>query len=184
MPRKAQPRVKAGTSKAAAEDRRLAFAHAYIANGRNGTQAAITAGFSPKGADVVAARLLGDVRVSGLVAQLTAEHGRMTGLTTERVLREVERLAFSDTRKLYRDDGSMKDPSEWDDDTAAAVGGVEVVEEWQGKGDERELVGHTKKVKIWDKGAALDKAMKHLGLYERDNAQRSDNLALQVVLVK
>jgi hypothetical protein len=36
---------------------------------------------------------------------------------------------------------------------------------------------------LWDKYAALEKAMKHLGLYNRDNRQQSENLSLQVVLV-
>jgi hypothetical protein len=35
---------------------------------------------------------------------------------------------------------------------------------------------------MWDKNQALEKALKYLGLYERDNA-RSENLSLQVVLV-
>jgi hypothetical protein len=76
----------------------------------------------------------------------------------------------------------MKDPREWDDATAAAVASIEIVEEFSGTGADRKLVGHTKKVKLWDKNAALEKALKHLGLYERDNTQRSENLSLQVLL--
>jgi hypothetical protein len=34
-----------------------------------------------------------------------------------------------------------------------------------------------------DAEAALEKAMKHLGLYDRDNAQRGENLQLVVELV-
>jgi hypothetical protein len=34
-----------------------------------------------------------------------------------------------------------------------------------------------------DKNAAIEKAMKHLGLFERDNAQREVPLNLQVVFV-
>jgi hypothetical protein len=36
----------------------------------------------------------------------------------------------------------------------------------------------------FDKLRALDMTMKHLGLYERDNAQPAENLVLQIVLVK
>jgi hypothetical protein len=39
------------------------------------------------------------------------------------------------------------------------------------------------RVKFWDKNAAIDKAMKHLGAYERDNAQRSESLELEIVPV-
>ena len=66
-----------------------------------------------------------------------------------------------------------------DDDTRAAVASFEI--------DERKVdgvvVGRTTKIKLWDKNRALEMAMRHLGLYERDNAQRSENLGLQVVLV-
>jgi hypothetical protein len=43
--------------------------------------------------------------------------------------------------------------------------------------------GRLTRIRLWDKNAALEKAMKHLGLYERENAQHSENLELQVVLV-
>ena len=169
-------RAKPGTSKAAAAARRLSFAHAYIANGRNGTQAAITAGFSQKGAHVTAARLLEDIRVSALIAELTAELSQATRLTAERVLTEVGRLAFSDIRKLYREDGSMKPPTEWDADTAATVATFEVQTSANGV--------TTRKVKMWDKVSALEKAMRHLGLFERDSTQRAENLSIQIALVE
>ena len=34
------------------------------------------------------------------------------------------------------------------------------------------VIGHTTKLKHWDKNAALEKAMKFHGLYEKDNAQK------------
>ena len=72
----------------------------------------------------------------------------------------------------------MKDPREWDDATAAAVASIGIVEEFSGTGADRKLVGHTKKVKLWDKNAAIEKGFRHLGLYERDNRQKAENLTL------
>jgi len=40
------------------------------------------------------------------------------------------------------------------------------------------------KIKFWNKNDALEKAFKHLGLYERDNSQKAANLTLQVLLVQ
>jgi phage terminase small subunit len=77
----------------------------------------------------------------------------------------------------------LKRPDEWDDDTAASVASFEVFEEFSGCGDERKLTGYTKRVRLFNKIAAVDKAMKHLGLYEQDNGQRAPNLALQIVTV-
>ena len=39
------------------------------------------------------------------------------------------------------------------------------------------LVGHTKKVKLWDKNAALDKLLRHLGAFDKDNRQKDNPLA-------
>lgn len=147
---------------------------------RNGTQAAIRAGFSENGAAVQAARLLSNVNIASEIEKRTEKHAEKSGLTAERVLKEIERLCFSDTRKLLNEDGSLKATSEWDDDTAASVAGVEIFEEFEGKGEARELVGYTKKLKIWDKNAALEKAAKHLGLYEKDNAQQRPNIVMQM----
>lgn len=177
-------RAKAGTSKRAAAERRRAFIEAYIQNGRNATDAAITAGFSPRSAYSRGLELVKDREVSAAIDEVLAEREAQSGLTTVNVLREVKRLAMFDSRKLYRDDGTVKRPDEWDDDTAAAVGGFEVEEEYSGTGEDRTLSGYTKKLKIWDKNSALEKAMKHLGLFEKDNAQIRDSLVLNVEVAK
>lgn len=175
-------RVKAGTSNAAAANRRKAFVTAYLGNGRNATQAAITAGYSVKSAAAQASRLLKDVKISAQVTAVTEKAQAIAGLTLERTLQEVARVAYFDPRRLYRD-GQLIPLHELDDDTAAAVASLEVLEEFSGRGEERELDGYTKKLKFWDKNAALDKAMRHLGAYEKDNAQRGPDLALQIVLM-
>jgi phage terminase small subunit len=54
-------------------------------------------------------------------------------------------------------------PSEWDDDTAAVMAGVDTTTTSTG-GDESPLSLTTKKVKVFDKGAALALAMRHLGM--------------------
>lgn len=94
-------------------------------------------------------------------------------LTTERTLREIARLAYVDPRKFFHADGRPKEISELDDDTAAALAGMEVTEEWTGTGKDRVQTGITKKYKLADKNSALEKAMKHLGEYEADNRQRN-----------
>lgn len=183
----AKPRAKAGTSKAAASDRRKAFVAAYLTNGRNATQAAITAGYSQKTAAVKASQLLREVKIAQQVAVVSERAAAIAGLTIERTLQEVARVAYFDPRTLFRPDGSLKAPDEWDDDTAAAVAQLEVEEHFdssEGEGKQPKVYGFsTKKLKIWDKNAALEKAMRHLGLYEKDNRQRGADLALQVVLM-
>lgn len=180
----AKPRAKAGTSKAAAKDRRQAFVAAYLSNGRNATQAAITAGYSPKTATVKASQLLRDVNIAQQVAVVSERAAAIAGLTVERTLQEIARVAYQDPRKLFDEKGNLKSIPDLDDDAAASVASLEVTEEFEGIGKDRESVGFTKKIKLWDKNTALVTAARHLGLFEKDNAQRSESLALQVVLVQ
>lgn len=42
-------------------------------------------------------------------------------ITRARILREYERIAFADIRELYTNEGALKSPREWDDETAPAV---------------------------------------------------------------
>lgn len=152
--------------------RQARFVAEYLVD-LNGTKAAIRAGYSPNGADVHAARLLGNARIAAAVAEGQAKRLQKIELKSDAILRELLRLAMSDTRKLYHEDGSLKLPHEWDDDTAAAVSGVEVVETNIG-----ELATKmTKKVRLWDKKGALELLGKHLVLF-REHIEHSGSLDL------
>ena len=167
----------------ASRRQRQLFVQAYLINGYNGTRAALTAGFSPAGATARASKLLKEPYVKYLMAEGSRRAAVKAELTTDRVLREVMDMAMVDPRRFYRDDGSVIPPSEWDDGMAAAVASFEVTEHYEGTGEERVNVGRTSKIKFWPKLEANDKLMKHLGLFERDNRQRSENIAIQVNLV-
>lgn len=131
----------------------------------NATGAARRAGYSEKTANEQGSRLLANASVAAAIEAARAKQAAKLEITAERVLRELARIGFSDPRKLYRDDGSLKPITELDDDTAATIAQVEVLEEFAGRGDEREQIGWTKKLKHWDKVAALDKLGKHLKLF-------------------
>jgi len=177
--------AKPGTSKLATADRIALFINAYIANGRNGTQAAITAGYSANSAAAQASRLLKDSKIIAQVEARSAEIAAKFAITPENVLRELSHLVFFDPRKLLNDDGSLKDMHELDDATAAAIAGLEITEEFDGHGESRVHIGYSKKVKIADKNSAIDKAMKHLGMFDADNRQKAPpQMNLTVVLVK
>ena len=166
MPKKAVKRVKAGMSKVSAADRHAAFAEAYLANGQNALQAAITAGYSKRSAGSQGHRLLKDVQVQQIIARRRTEIAANLELNTERTLREVSRLAYCDPRGIMHDDGRVKMPHELDDDTAAAIASFEI-----------NAAGEIK-YKFWDKNSALDKAAKVQGLYEKDNSQKTDQITV------
>ena len=123
-----------------------------------------------------ASRLLADCKVAARVGELRKQAADSAMMTSADVLREAMRLARFDIRKLYRDDGSPIPIQELDDETAAAVQAVETLEvyEYDTEAKQKVFVGYTKKYKVADKNAALEKLFKHFGLYEKDNAQKND----------
>lgn len=173
--KKAAKPHKAGTSKEAAEQRKRLFVEAFITNGGNGRQAAIAAGFAPKAAAQQASRLLTDANVSQLIKSRSQKLAEKMELTTERTLREVARLAYFDPRKLLDENGNQKLLHQLDDDTAAAVAGLEIEDKLNpaDAGSKVRTTSLTFKYKIADKNSALDKAMRHLGLFKEDNKQKT-----------
>ena len=152
-------------------DKQRAFVREYLKD-RNGSQAAIRAGYAAAGAHVQASRLLTHPKIAAELAKAETKAMAKVELTVERTLQEIARIAFQDPRKLYREDGSQRPIHELDDDTAAAVASVEYGAEG------------ARKVRTWDKNAALEKAMKHLGLFERDNLQQRDDIKVEVALIQ
>jgi phage terminase small subunit len=169
--KKAAPKVKASSSKQAAADRRHLFVEAYMANGGNATQAALSAGFAKKSAHSQGHDALKHPETIRMLNERRKNLAQKYELTTENVLKSLAQAVHFDPRKLYKDDGSLKPIHELDEDTAMALSGFEVLEEFAGRGEQRETIGYTKKVKWLDKNAARDQAMKHLGLFKADNQQ-------------
>lgn len=176
--------TKAGTSKVEAAQRRALFVEAMCdpkIKG-NATKAAKAAGYSPKTARQQGARLLSDVSLSKAIAERRAEvieaAQKETGLTTAGVLRELKAIVHSDLRKCFNPEtGALLPPHLWPDEIAPYMSSVKVVEMAGGAaiGEEEGVVHvpmYTKEVKLWDKNAAIEKAMKHLGMFERDNEQQ------------
>jgi len=94
-------------------------------------------------------------------------------ITQERVLKEVARIGLFDARKLFDGAGNPLPITELDDDVAAAIAGIKVRE--IPIGDDGKLATITE-YKIADKNSALEKLMKYLGAYEKDNAQKAKSL--------
>ena len=115
-----------------------------------------------------------DINESGVTMGHDTMPDAFVEITADRVLRELARIGFLDLRKLYREDGCLVPPHEGDDDTAAAVAGVEVLEEFAGRGEDRSLIGYTKKVKLVSKEGTLTLAARHLGMLH-DNVKIEDN---------
>lgn len=145
-------------------EKQRAFANEYVID-YNATQAAIRAGYSERSAYSQAHELLKKPEIQEAIKELEAAASRRTAISKDRVVRELARVAFVDPRKLFDENGTPKDITNLDDDTAAAIASVDIFEEFNYNGDSRELIGYTKKYKWADKLRALEMLGKHLGMF-------------------
>lgn len=138
------------------------FCQAYLID-FNATKAAKAAGYSENTAYSIGWELLRKPEIQARIEELRKETGDKFNITRERIAQELARIAFGDTRNLFKEDGSLKAPHEWDDDTAAIIASVETEELFEGVGREREMIGYTKKIKQWEKTKALAQLAQLLG---------------------
>ncbi len=94
-------------------------------------------------------RLKANEGIRAFIAKAMAKSLADTAVSTERLELEQQRLATADTRNLYREDGTLKSPHEWDDATAAAVCSVEM--------DDK---GRLKRVRLHPKHPAIEGGLK------------------------
>lgn len=145
-------------------DKQKTFIDEYLVD-LNGTQAAIRAGYSARTANRAASENLNKPAIQEALSRRMKNREKRTEITQDRVLREYARLGFFDPRKLFDAHGIPKDITDLDDDTAAVLAGMEVMDIYAGSGDDRAFVGYLKKYKLADKKGALDSIAKHLGMF-------------------
>lgn len=115
--------------------------------------------------DVKASELSSVGKIAVRLKQLQDELKNKNMVTVERVLAEYAKLGFFDPRNLFHADGKPKDITELDDETAAALAGLDVQEVYEGFGEDRQFVGYVKKYKLSDKKSALDSMARYLGMF-------------------
>lgn len=147
-------------SKAGLNQKQERFVAEYLID-LNATQAAIRAGYSPKTAGSQGFDLLKKPEIQAAIDAARQKTADKLEISRERVLAEYAKLAFVDPRRFYNEDGSLKPVTELDDDTAAALCGIEVDEINAAPGSPP--LGYSKKVKWHDKRAALDSIARMMG---------------------
>jgi phage terminase small subunit len=150
----------AGTGVSRLNDRQEAFCNEYLID-LNATQSAIRAGYSKATAHAIAHKLLKKADIRQRLDELRSELLAAKAMTPGKVLDEWRKLATFDVRKLYHGDGTPRAIHDLDDDTAAAIVGLDCVM----VGNEDRGVGQVLKYKLASKQAALDSIAKHFGMF-------------------
>jgi phage terminase small subunit len=136
--------------------RHASFLKAYISNGRNGTAAAISAGYSERSAADSASRLLKHPDVAAQLSRLAGQTEKKLELTAERVMQELATIALFDPATMYGEDGELLPVAQMPEATRRAIAGIE--EHISPKGD------RNKKLRISSKLGSLELVSKIIGM--------------------
>lgn len=151
------------------------FAAEYLVD-LNATQAAIRAGYSRKSAASQGERLLRNAEIGAFVSEKQQQRMAQADLTAVRVLEEMRRLAFSDVRDLFDEDGNLRSIHTLTHEQSACISGMEVIIKNAKAGDG--ITDTIHKVKVWDKPKVLDMLGKHFGILT-DQVQHTGTLTLK-----
>ena len=150
------------------------FCQEYVKNGGNAS-AAYRASYDTKrlkqeSVNRLAYELMQNIKITSRIESLQKAAQKRTEITIDRVLKEIAAIAFVDASDIWDDDGNMKPISQIPESARRAIVGLEK------KVVVGQSVEETLKAKLADKNAALEKLMKHLGGYERDNKQKQSEI--------
>jgi phage terminase small subunit len=167
--------------------RQRLFVDEYLVD-LDGVRAAEAAGYkSPKGAR---ARLLYNPLcrpVQKAIHRAMSERARGAQVRADEVLGELKGLAglkstgAGDPLEVFNPDGTLKAFNEIPESVRRTVASIDVQETWERVDAEYVKTGCIKKIKFWDKNAALDKLMRHLALY-KDKLEITGNVTLASLL--
>lgn len=145
--------------------RKYAFVQHYIQNGGNGAQAVIAAGGSKKRARQTAYQYLQDPQVRSLVRHLVQDATEpllAKAESTKAILLETAKIAFSNPKDLFDEDGNPIPISQLSDTAAAAIQSVKVSTEG---GQDGEPLTTVTEFKTRDKLSALRLLGTHAGMF-------------------
>lgn len=113
----------------------------------------------------VASRWAANPQIRARILQLRQDIYRQVVFEQVGIVRQIHALATSDIRGIVNEKGQIRLPHELDAGTAAAVSKFKMT------------ASGAFEYQFHSKVSALDQACKILGLYERDNRQKTDPLA-------
>ncbi|MFD2200194.1 terminase small subunit [Shivajiella indica] len=98
------------------------FANYYLGEARfNATEAAKLAGYSENTARQQGSRMLTKVNIEKYIQSKSSEILQRNGVTQEKVLAEIVKIAFSDITEFFNDDWSLKKVSQVKPGKAATI---------------------------------------------------------------
>ncbi len=142
-------------------DKQQAFVAHYLVS-LNATDAAIKAKYSKRTAQAIGAENLTKPLIAKAIAIGKAERSEETGIDAEYVLRQLAGMQEAEVTEILNDDGTMMDVSKWPSIWQRMVSAVEIIETFDGKGEDRIKTGTIKKIKLIERGKVMEMLGRHV----------------------
>ena len=156
-------------------DKQQRFCEEYMVD-LNATQAAIRAGYSEQTAATIGCENLIKPNIQNYIQQLQKEIRERNEATVDECVMLLTNIIRFDIAELYNDDVTIKDPKEIPDSIRNAIEEVHIYSKKSKKG---KVKGNTKKIRSYNKLNAVEKLMRYLGAFEKDNSQNNpDNMVI------
>lgn len=130
----------------------------------NGTQAAIRAGYSVRTAQQIAYQLLQKTSVQEAIKDAQKLRLKRLNVDADYVLNRLVQIDQMDVIDIMNDDHSLKPISEWPPIWRQYISGLDNMEEFDGRGEDRYLIGYLRKIKWPDKVKNLELLGKHISI--------------------
>ncbi|NUW71408.1 terminase small subunit [Vibrio mediterranei] len=148
-----------------------AFVAEYLID-LNASAAGVRAGYSASYARRVCSTWVGDfdncaekhIHIWHKVQQAKQNRVERTEIDSDYVLKRLVEIDEMDVLDILSDDGGLKPISEWPKTWRQFIGGFEIAELWEGRGDDKEQLGLLKKIKWPDKVKNLELIGKHVAV--------------------
>lgn len=149
------------------------FCREYIVDLKAGP-AAVRAGYSTRTAYSAGPRLLLEPEINQRINQLKQERIDQLGVDANYVLLRLVEIDQMDALDILNEDMAIKPVSDWPLVWRRYLSGFDLAEMFEGRGDEREMVGVLKKIKWPDKVKNLELLGKHVSVQAFKENVRSE----------
>lgn len=161
------------------------FCQAYIEFGEKGRayrDAFDADAMNSNSVAVEANKLFKDPKITLRVKELQDEIRERNKVKIDDVLGVLADMIKFDIAEIYDENGRLKSIHDIPKQHREMISSVKVYEEYITVSGQRELMGETKEVRLLNKLDVVEKFMKHLGAYEKDNNQKQTNITVSPLI--
>lgn len=127
----------------------------------------------PESVNRLAFALFDNINITSRIERLRIDIEERNKITIDELVKDLSNMVRFDPAEMYDENGALKSIHDMPKPVRQMISSMDIDELFDGKGRDSQRIGFTKKVRLINKLDAIEKLMKHLGGYEKDNKQKA-----------